>query len=49
MGTVNSAVSLAVSQFANRHDSRPVPAATMADSLTGKECKTTTFRTCSTT
>jgi len=49
MGTVNSAASLAVSQFANRHDKLFVCTGGHVDSLTGKECKTTTFRTCSTT
>lgn len=49
MGTVNSASSLAVSQFANRHDKLFVCTGGHVDSLTGKECKTTTFRTCSTT
>ncbi len=49
MGTVNSAASLAVSQFASRHDKLFVCTGGHVDSLTGKECKTTTFRTCSTT
>jgi len=49
MGTVNSAASLAVSQFANRHDKLFVCTGGHVDSLTGKECKSTTFRTCSTT
>ena len=49
MGTVNSAASLAVSQFANRHDKLFICTGGHVDSLTGKECKTTTFRTCSTT
>ncbi|MDD4887603.1 MAG: ABC transporter substrate-binding protein [Thiomonas sp.] len=49
MGTVNSAASLAVSQFANRHNKLFVCTGGHVDSLTGKECKTTTFRTCSTT
>ncbi len=49
MGTVNSAASLAVSQFANRHDKLFMCTGGHVDSLTGKECKTTTFRTCSTT
>lgn len=49
MGTVNSAASLAVSQFANQHNKLFLCTGGHVDSLTGKECKTTTFRTCSTT
>ncbi len=49
MGTVNSASSLAVSQFANQHNKLFVCTGGHVDSLTGKDCKSTTFRTCSTT
>ncbi len=49
MGTVNSASSLAVSQFASQHNKLFVCTGGHVDSLTGKECKSTTFRTCSTT
>ena len=49
MGTVNSAASLAVSQFAAQHDKLFLCTGGHVDSLTGKECKSTTFRTCSTT
>ncbi|MBN2692397.1 MAG: ABC transporter substrate-binding protein [Burkholderiaceae bacterium] len=49
MGTVNSAASLAVSQFASRHNKLFICTGGHVDSLTGKECKSTTFRTCSTT
>ncbi len=49
MGTVNSAASLAVSQFANQHDKLFLCTGGHVDSLTGSECKSTTFRTCSTT
>ncbi|MDE2254461.1 MAG: ABC transporter substrate-binding protein [Betaproteobacteria bacterium] len=49
MGTVNSAASLAVSQFANQHNKLFLCTGGHVDSLTGSECKSTTFRTCSTT
>ncbi|MDY0329196.1 MAG: ABC transporter substrate-binding protein [Thiomonas sp.] len=49
MGTVNSASSLAVSQFASRHHKLYVCTGGHVDSLTGSDCKSTTFRTCSTT
>ncbi len=49
MGTVNSAASLAVSQFAEQHNKLFIVTGGHVDSLTGSACKSTTFRTCSTT
>ena len=49
MGTVNSAASLAVSQFAERHKKVFIATGGHVDSLTGTACNSYTFRTCSTT
>lgn len=49
MGSVNSAVSLSLSQFAERHKILFLDTGGHADAVTGTECKWTTFRTCSTT
>ena len=49
MGTVNSAASLAVSQFADRHRKVFICTGGHVDSLTGSSCNSYTFRTCSTT
>lgn len=49
MGTVNSAVSLAVSQFAAEHQKLFLCTGGHVDALTGKSCNWSTFRTCSTT
>ncbi len=49
MGTVNSASSLAVSQFAQRHKKVFIATGGHVDSLTGTSCNPYTFRTCSTT
>ncbi|MDD2860311.1 MAG: ABC transporter substrate-binding protein [Acidiphilium sp.] len=49
MGTVNSASSLALSQFANKHDLLFLCTGGHADAVTGKDCHWNTFRTCSTT
>ncbi|WP_298104698.1 ABC transporter substrate-binding protein, partial [Bradyrhizobium sp.] len=49
MGTVNSAASLAVSQFANQHNMLFLCTGGHVDALTGTNCQWNTFRTCSTT
>ncbi|MGC8468488.1 MAG: ABC transporter substrate-binding protein [Acetobacteraceae bacterium] len=49
MGSVNSAVSLSLSQFAERHGVLFLDTGGHADAVTGTECKWTTFRTCGTT
>lgn len=49
MGTVNSAASLAVSQFAMQHKKVFIATGGHVDSLTGTSCNPFTFRTCSTT
>lgn len=49
IGAVNSASALALSQFANKHKLLYVCTGGHVDSLTGKDCNWTTFRTCSTT
>ncbi|MGC9269715.1 ABC transporter substrate-binding protein [Acidiphilium sp.] len=49
MGTVNSASSLALSQFANKHNMLFMVTGGHVDAVTGTDCKWNTFRTCSTT
>ena len=49
MGTVNSASSLALSQFANQHNMLFLCTGGHVDALTGTSCNWNTFRTCSTT
>ncbi|GAN80865.1 ABC transporter substrate-binding protein [Acidocella aminolytica] len=49
MGSVSSAVSGSLSQFANQHDLVFVDSGGHADAITGKKCTWNTFRTCSTT
>ncbi|MDD2876756.1 MAG: ABC transporter substrate-binding protein [Acidiphilium sp.] len=49
MGTVNSASSLALSQFADKHNLLFIATGGHVDSLTGTNCRWNTFRTCSTT
>lgn len=49
MGSVSSAVSASLSQFANQHNLIYVDTGGHADPITGKNCTWNTFRTCSTT
>lgn len=49
MGSVSSAVSASLSQFANQHDLIYIDIGGHADDITGKNCTWNTFRTCSTT
>lgn len=49
MGSVSSAVSASLSQFANQHNLIYVDSGGHADPITGKNCTWNTFRTCSTT
>ncbi|MBU6426541.1 MAG: ABC transporter substrate-binding protein, partial [Rhodospirillales bacterium] len=49
IGAVSSAVSVSLSQFANQHNLVYVDIGGHVDSVTGKDCKWNTFRTCSTT
>lgn len=49
MGSVSSAVSGALSQFASQHNMVFVDTGGHADAVTGKHCTWNTFRTCSTT
>ncbi len=49
MGTVNSAASESLSQFALQHEMLFVDTGGHADDVTGSKCHWTTFRTCSTT
>lgn len=49
MGSVSSAVSSALSQFAGQHDMVFIDSGGHADSVTGTHCRWNTFRTCSTT
>lgn len=49
MGSVSSAVSGALSQFANQHNLVYVDTGGHADAITGEHCTWNTFRTCSTT
>ena len=48
VGSVSSAVSSALSQFAGQHDLVYIDTGGHADSVTGKDCRWNTFRTCST-
>jgi len=49
MGSVSSAVSASLSQFAQQHNLIYVDTGGHADDITGKKCSWNTFRTCSTT